>query len=171
MASGRLSSGLARKLAKAALVLGASLAGLAAQTRLLVTAIDRKTGEPLRNLRAQDFSVVDDRSPRAVQAVEYGNVSLDIMLLFDTSLVGEMVSPLADAFINGLEPKEEMAIVSFASSADLIQDFTSSKPLLRRAAHSVKYGNAPHVVDAVYAAAEEGFENSVGRKVIVILSA
>ncbi len=146
-------------------------AALQAQTKLLVTVIDRKTGQPITNLKAQDFGVFDDQTPRQVEAAEYGAAQLDVMLLFDSSLVGGAVSPLGDAFINCLEAKEQMAIVSFASSADLIQDFTSSKELLKGAVQSVKYGNSPRVVDAVYAAADGGFQNTVGRKVIVILSA
>ena len=148
----------------------AALGALRAETKLLVTVVDRKTGLEIPNLTAANFSVFDDRTPRTVQAAEYGKVTLDVMLLFDTSLVGERVFPLGEAFINGLEEKEQMAIVAFASSADLIQDFTSSKQLLRQAVRRVKYGNTPRVVDALYAAADGGFQTTVGRKVIVILT-
>ncbi len=141
------------------------------QTQLQVTVVDRKTGEPVLGLKAPNFSVFDDRTPRTVQSAEFTQKALDVMLLFDTSLVGETVYPLGGAFIDGLAEKEQMAIVSFASSAELIQDFTSSKELLRRAVRGVKYGNSPRVVDALYAAADGGFQNTVGRKVIVLLSA
>ena len=49
------------------------------------------------------------------------------MLLLDTSLVGGMVQPVAENLIAQIQPKEQMAVVSFHSSADLIQDFTSSQ--------------------------------------------
>jgi VWFA-related protein len=142
-----------------------------AQTKLQVTVVDRKTGEPVLGLKAGNFAVLDDRTPRPVQAAEFDKVTLDVMLLFDTSLVGEAVYPLGGAFIEGLEEKEQMAIVSFASSAELIQDFTSSKDLLRRAVRTVKYGNTPRVIDALYAASDGGFQSTIGRKVIVLLSA
>lgn len=156
---------------RALLLALAAVAGLVARTRLLVEVIDRKTGVAITGLKADNFTVLDDKTPRRVQAAEYGTAKPDVMLLVDTSLVGEMVQPLGEAFIGGLEPEEQMAIVSFASSADLIRDFTGSQELLRRAVRSVKYGNSPRVVDAVYAAADGGFQNTVGRKVIVILSA
>ncbi len=146
-------------------------ASLAAQTRLQVTVFDRRSGEPVADLKASSFTVFDDRTQRQVQAAEFSKVTLDLMLLIDTSLVGQTVYPLSEAFIAGLEEKEQMALVAFSSTADLIQDFTSSKELLRKAARQVKYGNAPRVVDALYAAAGEGFQNTVGRKVVVILSA
>jgi VWFA-related protein len=153
------------------LLLLLALGVASAQTRLQVTVIDRRSGQPLTDLKAGDFRVVDDREARPVQAAEYAAATVDLMLLLDTSLVGESVFPLGEAFISGLREKEQMAVVSYASSADLIQDFTSSKELLHRSIHNVRFGNAPRVVDALYAAAEGGFQNTVGRKVIVLLSA
>jgi len=153
------------------MVLLAIAGGAWAQTKLQVTVIDRKTGEPVTGLKAANFAVFDDRTQRNLQGAEFEKTPLDVMLLFDTSLVGEVVHPLGGAFIDGLQEKEQMAIVSFASSAELIQDFTSSRELLKRAVRNVKYGNTPRVVDALYAAADGGFQNTVGRKVIVVLSA
>jgi Mg-chelatase subunit ChlD len=77
---------------------------------------------------------------------------------------------VAGLFIDQLQPKEEMALVEFASSADLIQDFTSSKQLLKRAVESVKYGNQPKLLDALYASINGGFSNSTYRKVIFLLT-
>jgi hypothetical protein len=93
------------------------------------------------------------------------------MLLLDTSLVGGMVRPVADDLIAQLEPKEQMAIVAFHSSADLIQDFTSSRELLGRALSQVKFGNSPNVLDALYAAIDGGFQSSSFRRVILLLTA
>lgn len=123
------------------------------------------------NLKAEDFSVLDDKTAQPVEGAEFSHTTLDIMMLLDTSLVGEMVRPAAAELIAQLDPKEQMAIVSFYSSADLIQDFTSSKELLRRAVAKVKYGNAPRVLDALYASIDGGFQDSAFRRVILLLSA
>src|SRR5258708_27859581 len=96
---------------------------------------------------------------------------VDVVLLLDTSLVGPMVQPVAEDLIAQLQPKEQMAVVSFHSSADLIQDFTSSQDLLRRAVRQVKYGNTPHVLDALYATVEGGFQSSTFRRVILLATA
>jgi hypothetical protein len=82
-----------------------------------------------------------------------------------------MVQPAVETMIAQLQPKEQMAIVSFHSSADLIQDFTSSRELLMRALAKVKYGNEPRVLNAVYAAIDGGFQNSSFRRVILLLTA
>ncbi len=154
----------------AALVLGTAAPGWSS-TKLLVTVIEQKSGKPLNDLKAGDFAVYEDKTPRQVEAAEVSHSLMDVMLLLDTSLVGEMVRPVAENLISQLSDKDQMAIVSFHSSADLIQDFTSSRELLRKAVTSVKYGNAPQVLDAVYAAIDGGFENSSFRRVVLLLTA
>lgn len=141
-----------------------------AATKLLVTVVELRSGKPLTDLKAADFTVLDDRTPRPVEASEFSSGLMDLMLLLDTSLVGGMVQPVADNLIEQLQPKEQMAIVSFHSSADLIQDFTSSRELLRRAVGSVKYGNSPRLLDALYAAIDGGFQHSTFRRVLLVLT-
>ena len=140
-------------------------------TRLIVTVTEQKTGKPVEDLKAQDFSVLDDKTPRPVESAEVASGLVDIMLLLDTSLAGGMVQPVAANLISQLQEREQMAVVSFHSSADLIQDFTSSKQLLERAVAGVKYGNTPHVLDAVYAAIGDGFQSSAFRRVVLLLTA
>src|SRR5438552_3663218 len=124
--------------------------------RLSVTVVDAKSGKPLTDLKADDFTVFEDKLVRKVESAEFKNEPVDIMFLLDTSLVGATVRPLAEELIEQLKPKEQMAIVSFHSSADLIQDFTSSRELLSRAVNAVTYGNSPRVLDGIYAAVDTG---------------
>lgn len=139
-------------------------------TRLVVTVIETKTGQPVADLKAADFTVLDDRAPRRVEDAVYSAGPVDVMLLLDTSLVGQMVQPVAADLIARLEPKEQMAIVAFHSAADLVQDFTASRDLLRQAVGRVKYGNDPRLLDAIYAAADGGFESASYRRVILLLT-
>ncbi len=148
-----------------------TISTLAGASKILVTVVDPKSGTVVSNLKAEDFSVLDDKTARPVEGAEFAPATLDIMMLLDSSLVGEMVRPIAANLIAQLQPKEQMAIVAFHSSADLIQDFTSSKQLLSRAVSQVKYGNSPRVVDALYAAIDGGFQNSTFRRVILLLTA
>jgi len=144
---------------------------LAGASKVLVTVVEPKSGTIVSDLKAEDFTVLDDKTPRQVEAAEFSQVTLDIMMLLDSSLVGEMVRPVAANLIAQLQAKEQMALVAFHSSADLIQDFTSSKQLLSRAVGQVKYGNSPHVLDALYASIDGGFQSSSFRRVILLLTA
>ncbi len=140
-------------------------------TRLTVVVVEPKTGRFVGGLKAEDFSILDDKTPRQVESAEPSTGPLDIMLLLDTSALGEAVQPVASDLIAQLQEKDQMAVVSFHSSADLIQDFTASKDLLRRAVSQVKYGNEPRVLDALYAAIDGGFENSPYKRVLLLVTA
>ena len=143
----------------------------AQQTKMLVTVFDEKTGESIHDLSPQNFLVVDDKTTLRVASADFVEGLVDAMVLVDTSWVGEVVRPLAAAFVEGLGEKEQMALVAYHSSADLIQDFTSSKQMLFKALRQVRYGNQPRVLDALYAALDGGFQNTAGRRVVVLLSA
>ncbi len=151
-----------------ALGLWASAAGAA--TRLLVTVVDQRSGAPVAGLKASDFVVLDGGQPRRVESAVPAAGPVDVMLLLDTSLLGAVVQPVAEGLVGGLLAKEQMAVVAYHSSADLVQDFTASPELLLRAIGSVKFGNAPRVLDALYASLDEGFRNSVFRRVLILLS-
>jgi Mg-chelatase subunit ChlD len=81
-----------------------------------------------------------------------------------------MVQGIAPGLIEQLGEKEQMAIVAFHSTPDLIQDFTSSKELLQKAIARLKFGNDPDVIGAIYASADTGFENALERHVILLVS-
>lgn len=160
-----------RRFARMAVLTLLAAAALAGATKLTVSVVDPKTGQFVAGLKAADFTVMDDKTPRAVEQVEAGEASpLDVLLLLDTSLVGGAVQPVASSLIAQLGEKDSMAIVSVHSSADLIQEFTSSKELLMQSAQRVKYGNTPRLLDGLYAAIEGGFENAIYRRVVLLLT-
>ena len=142
-----------------------------AANRLLVTVVEQKSRKPVAGVTAEQFAVFDDKTPRRVESVEAAGRQLDVILLMDTSLMGAMVQPMAENLIAQLQSKDQMAVVSLHSSADLIQDFTSSRELLIRSVSQVKYGNTPRLLDGLYATIDGGFQNTTFRRVIVLLTA
>ncbi len=157
--------------ARLALTAVLALSLYAQEAVLRVTAFDEKTGETAGGLSPEHFAVIDDKRALRVESVKPAEGPLDVLLLVDASFLGEMVRPLVPAFIDGLGDGEQMALVAYHDSADLAQDFTAGKQLLHRAAAQVRYGNAPRVLDALFAAIDGGFESGAGRRVIVLLSA
>lgn len=153
------------------LVLGAQPL-CAQQTQVMVTVVDEKTGEPVGDLRASNFSVVDGKTPLRVESAEYEESRLDVMLVVDVSAIGENVRPLAEAVIDGLGEQDQMGIVAYHGSADLIQDFTSSKKLLFDSLRKIRYGGEPRVLDALYATLDGGFDGTgAGRRVVLLVTA
>jgi hypothetical protein len=148
----------------------AATANCFAATKVLVTVIEQRSGRPVADLTAADFAVQDGNRVREIENAEYTPGLIDVMMLVDSSLVGEMVLPVAADLIGQLQEKEQMAIVAFHSVADLVQDFTSSKDILLRALREIKFGNNPHVLDAVFAAADGGFTNTSFRRVVLLVT-
>jgi Mg-chelatase subunit ChlD len=142
----------------------------AAQLRLLVTAVEQKTGRPIGGLSAADFVFTDGRDARPALEAKAVSGEIDVMLLVDSSLAGHIVQPVAFDLIDQLKDREQMAIVGYADSADLVQDFTSSKEILKRSLAALKYGNAPRILDALAAAISDGFENATYRRVILLVT-
>lgn len=142
-----------------------------AATKLLVTVVDEKTMQPVTDLKPSDLEVSDQKRIRTVERVEKVSGLLDIALLVDASLVGEMVQPAAANIIEQLGEKDQMSIVAFDSAATLVQDFTSSQNLLLQSLADIKYGNAPRILDAVYATIDGAFENTGFRRIVILLTA
>lgn len=163
-----------RALLLSLLLIGCFAAVAAAQEPKLVVTVANQFGFPIKDLAAADFTVTQDKAARTVQSAEYKSDPLvDVALLLDTSEVGAQVrgdiQQIASLFIDRLQPKEQMAVIGYATSADLVQDFTSSKPLLRRAIAEFRYGNKPAVLDSIYAAVDGAFERSPGRRVLMVI--
>lgn len=142
-----------------------------AQLKIVSTVIEPKTGKVEQNLKASDFVVVDSGSQVPVQNLEVREDLIDYLLLVDNSLIGGSVRSLASELIQQLKGKEQMSVVAFSSSANLVQDFTVNRELLLRSVSSLKTEDSPRVFDALYAALEGGFRGSSFRRVILLLTA
>jgi VWFA-related protein len=154
-----------------ALVLICLVPSTFAATKLSVSVVERRTGLFVGGLKAADFTILEDKNSLRVESVEITPAGpLDVMLLLDTSLVGPAVQPFAASLIGQLQDKDQMAVIGYHSSADLVQDFTSSKELLSKAVATVKFGNTPRVLDALSACIREGFDNAIYRRVVLLLT-
>ena len=138
--------------------------------KLSVTVFDEKTGEPVKGLTAADFAVSDGSLSLTVESAEPARDLLDVMLVVDASFISDAIRPLVHPMIQGLPEGAQMALVAFDQAATLVQDFTNSKNQLTAANQTIQQGNNPRVMDALYAVLDDGFSNSPGRRVAMVLS-
>jgi VWFA-related protein len=150
-----------------------------ALVNVVFTATDKK-GIPLRDLKADDFQVFEDRVPQKIEYFselkEGSEVPLTIALLIDTS--GSVKEKLdyekttaAEFFKEILRPNKDLAlIIQFDSEVNLVQDFTQSQEALLSALDGLRAGNSTSLYDAVYLAAEEKLKEEIGRKVMVVIT-
>lgn len=140
-----------------------------AAPHLSVTVVDPRTGRPLTGLTASRFAVSDEHGELTVDSATYSSGPVDILLLLDASVLGQMVSGQAAEMVALLGGGDRMAVAAFQSSADLLQEFTPDKAALSGALARVKFGGSPRLLDALYAALDSGFESAATRRRHVLL--
>lgn len=137
-------------------------------------------GKPVRELKADDFLVFEDKQP---QKIEYfsdlskgSDVPLTIALLIDTS--GSVKNKLAfekqtaaEFFRDVLRRNKDLAlIIQFDSEVNLVQDFTEDPNRLIAALDTLQAGNSTALYDAIFLAVDDKLKGETGRKVIVIIT-
>ena len=139
-----------------------------------------RNGKTISGLKAEDFSVFEDKQP---QKIDYFNdwtkgsdVPLTVALLVDTS--ASVKSKLdyekqtaAEFLKNVLRKNMDLAlIIQFDSDVNLVQDFTQDLDRLTAALDALQAGNSTALYDAIFLAVDEKLRQEIGRKVIVVIT-
>jgi Ca-activated chloride channel homolog len=94
---------------------------------------NKKSGVPLDTLSAKDFQLFEDGVPQTISYFSQDQLPLSVMFLFDmTETVHAALAPLAQAalqVLGHLKREDEVAVMTFSSRADLMQDFTTDRKL------------------------------------------
>jgi VWFA-related protein len=93
--------------------------------------LQKKTGRPVGSLNKEDFQLNEDGVPQAIAELSRGQLPLSVVLLFDlTASVQPVLKPLAAGALESLQhlkPEDEVAVMVYAASAQLLQDFTTDR--------------------------------------------
>jgi VWFA-related protein len=141
--------------------------------------LDRKTGRAVAPLTPHDFVVYEDGVPQHVSYFSQDALPLSVVLLFDlTDSVRPVLESLAKgalAALNHLKPQDEVAVMVYAASATLLQDFTTDRALAAAAitkASKMKSDEAAFFNEGLYQAAQQTTRsrNPNTRRVIIWLT-
>ncbi len=133
----------------------------------------------ISGLGLQDFEVYEDGVKQQVQFFESRTVPLDVILLLDTSSSMadkiEVVRQAARGFMKTLRPGDRGAVVSFASSVNILQPLTADVRAIESAINSVQANGSTSLHNAIYVALKtfgRGARDSsdVRRQAIAVLS-
>jgi Ca-activated chloride channel family protein len=133
-----------------------------------------RDGQPVTGLTAPDFELYDNGVRQTIQLVDIDTVPLSVMLILDTSgsVSGQALEHLraaAHAFVDGLEEKDEAALMIFAREMSLRQAFTHSWEDLHRAIDGPIRGGDTSVKDAFYTGLKL-VEGRPGRPLILLFT-
>jgi VWFA-related protein len=158
-----------------------------------------KKGALIQNLTKDDFVLQVDGKPQTIRYFDKDtNLPLTLGLLVDTSLSQRAVideeRTASSTFLDQMltTPKDKAFIIQFARQTELLQDLTSSHPLLQAALREIdtpgkgtsaasdddnkgggggrRHGGGTVLFDALFLASDELMSKQTGRKAIIILS-
>jgi Ca-activated chloride channel homolog len=140
---------------------------------VLNATITDANNKAVTNLKQNHFKIFEDGVEQEISLFEAQETPFAAVVLLDTSGSMENRISLARAsainFLNGLRGEDNVAIYSFDSKINLIQDFSTSRDVSDKLFDVKAYGYTV-LNDAVYKAAEELAKRPEKRKAIVILS-
>jgi len=156
-----------------------------------------KKGGLIPNLTKDQFQVSEDGKPQNIKyfAAE-SDLPLTLGILFDTSpsqtRVLDMEKLVGGQFLDEILREKDLAFVmGFDADVDLLQDFTNSTRLLKKAMNNARIGGGGSIsapgsgggpvptlshgcctmlYDAVYLAAHDELAQQVGRKAMILLT-
>src|SRR5258707_2678839 len=95
--------------------------------------LTRKTGRPVSSLRREDFQVYEDGVQQPITSFSQDELPLSVVFLFDlTDSVRPVLKSLAGGALQALsrlKPEYEVAVMIYAASTQLLQDFTTDRDL------------------------------------------
>lgn len=151
-----------------------------------------KKGALIQNLTKDDFILQVDGKPQTIRYFDLDkNLPLTLGLLVDTSRsqrdVIDEERTASSTFLDQMltSPKDKAFIMQFAGQTELLQDLTSSRPLLQAALKEIdtpspdssndnsggnRRGGGTTLYDALFLASDELMSKQGGRKALIILS-
>ncbi len=143
---------------------------------VLVTVIEKKTGEFYKNLNQEDFRIFEEGVEQEITHFSrQTNLPLTIALCIDTSssvklkLKFEKEAAL-DFLCTVMLPQDKALLAEFDTGVTLLHDFTSNPNDLVREIKRLKAGGGTSLYDAIYLISEQKMLYETGRRTLVILS-
>lgn len=125
---------------------------------LHVTVTDRKGGY-LPDLAAQELRILENGRPQALSVFEPGGLPLSVMLFVDISSSMSYVFPrvqrAAIEFLDQLPPHDEVSVVGFGDSVQILQPFTLDRQALTGAVRQARPRGSTRLYNALYVGLKE----------------
>lgn len=141
--------------------------------------LDKKTGRIIGSLKPADFELYEDGVRQEITFFSQDKLPLSIVLLFDlTDTVRPVLKPLAAGALRALEhlkPEDEVAVMTYAASAQVIQSFTTNRKLVVNAierASTTESNEAAFFNEGVFQAATLSLKSTIpnSRRVVIWLT-
>ncbi len=128
-------------------------AQIAPSVMRLNASVTDEHGRAIGGLKADDFAVFENGQPRTVTEVQPAHTPFNLVLLLDVSgSVDERLDFIRKAaldFVNTVNARDRIAIISFRDDVQLVSDFTTDHRLLAERIKDIEAGGATALYDAL----------------------
>jgi Ca-activated chloride channel homolog len=130
--------------------------------------------EVILGLGPQDFEILDNGVPQKVDLLTFEKLPLNIVLALDMSgsIRGERLEQLRDAaraVVDGLEPDDQIAVITFSRDVSLHTRLTGDRAVALAALSRPSEGGDTSLIDAIQGALVAS-ESSSGRPLAIVFS-
>lgn len=141
--------------------------------------VSKKTRQVISSLKQDDLRIYEDGVQQQISFFSQDELPLSVVLLFDlTDSVRPVLKPLARGAaeaLRHLKPQDEVAVMVYAASTRVVQDFTTDRALATAAidkASRMESGEAAFFNEAMFQAASQlsRSKNPDSRRVIIWLT-
>lgn len=131
-------------------------------------------GRYVSDLRQPEFTILEDGVKQNIEVFGSVEEPFSVALLLDSSGSTEaaldQIKSAAMAFLGNLRPHDQVMIVSFNDSVEILSELTNDSAKLASAVQSIKGGEFTQVYEAVYTAVWERLRDVPGRKAVILFT-
>ncbi len=141
---------------------------------LNVSVRERSTNRAVPGLRKEDFVVYEDGVRQKVDQMLPSEAPFNLLLLLDvsgsTASYLHLMKQAAVQFIRELKPNDKVAIATFNSRVQLIENFTNDRAAAEQAIQRIRSGGGTAFYDALATCIDTYLRGVEGRSAIVVFT-
>jgi len=131
-------------------------------------------GRYVSDLKQPEFTILEDGVKQNIEVFGSVEEPFSVALLLDSSgstgAALDQIKSAALAFLGNLRPHDQVMIVSFNDSVEILSELTNDSAKLASAVQSIKGGEFTQVYEAVYTAVWERLRDVPGRKAVILFT-
>jgi VWFA-related protein len=141
--------------------------------------LQKNTARVVGGLKIQDFLIYEDGTKQQITHFSQDMLPLSVLLVIDRGACldayGDEVHHAAREAIDRLKPVDEVAVMAYANTTVLVQEFTRNRIMIEGALNRIppQAGNVEHCLNNMFADAADYMNkssNPAGRRVVIVIT-